>query len=658
MPTVFEQLEASRQELPELFPSDPPADAKAMADAAVAGDILFYRREPIHVGRRNIDWSGAHKNHQEWRAQLNRFFQLEPLMWLWRQTGEAEYAAAARDYIEDWLDAHEPYDPAGECATGDSTLNMSVRLGNSRHSGWLSVLPGLADAPAFDAAFAERMVEAVRWQIDWLAANPSRSYNWRIANLDCLLTQGLLLPERLGAHRAFAIEGLNVAFGAQILPDGAHVERSAGYNNWMCHVFLTYWRLGRRRADLGLHFDDAKIARMDAYRLHLTKPNAEPCRFNDASGRLDTNETAAERLEAARRQHQGVLDEAGVAEPPARLAVFPAAGHVFYRTGWDVDATWWAFDAGGWGGGHTHLSRLSVELHTGRRTTLPDPGIFDYEMSNPFGPAGKSTPVHSTMTVGLGNQANVDARLLRAAELPGAVVAWGQYAGGYWPGRMSWGFHQGRGAGTFGVHDRMLVWLPDRALLVLDCLVHEGPEPAHLHWLINAENLDVDDDALGLTTRDDVGNLRLRARPLSAGRAAGRIARGEKDPYLGWLAGARREMQPAPLLQVHFEPPAESGPTHAAECATVLAPFTGAAAPEFTIEPEADEPARRVTVRWADGDVDEVYYTLMSGKAVGRFGPVCTDAPVVVRRRPAGGPETVGALDATFLEIDGREVAL
>ena len=658
MPTVFEHLDAARREMPELFPGEPAPDAQAMADAAVAGDILFYRREPIRVGRRNIDWSGAHKNHQEWRAQLNRFFQLEPLMWLWRRTGEPEYAAAARDYIEDWLDAHEPYDPAGPCAPGDSTLNMSVRLGNTQHHGWLAVLPGFADAPAFDEAFAERMVEAVRWQIDWLAANPSRHYNWRIANLDCLLTQALFLPDRLGAHRAFAAEGLNVAFGAQILPDGAHVERSAGYNNWMCRVFLTYWRLARRRPELGLRFEDAKIARMDAYRLHLTRPNGASCRFNDASARLDTDEAAAARLQALHDGHEAVLAEAGLAEPPGRLAVFGDAGHVFYRTGWDVDATWWAFDAGGWGGGHSHLSRLSLELHNGRRTTVPDPGIFDYEMSNPFGPAGKGTPAHSTMTVGLRNQANVDARLLRAAELPGAVVAWGQYAGSYWPGQMGWGFRQGRGAGAFGVHDRLLVWLADRALLVLDCLLYEGPEPAHLHWLVNAERVEADDDGLGVTTREEDGNVRVRACPLGGGQAAGRIARGEKEPYLGWLAPGHRDIHPAPLLQVRLDPAAEGGPARAAECATVLTPFTGPAGPDFTIEAEDDTPARRVTIRWAGGDVDDVYYTLTPGKAVGRFGPVCTDAPLVVRRRPAEGPETVGALDASFLQIDGREVAV
>ena len=44
-----------------------------------AGTVYFHSRMPVEVGLENIDWSGGHIHHQEWPAQLNRFFHLSPL---------------------------------------------------------------------------------------------------------------------------------------------------------------------------------------------------------------------------------------------------------------------------------------------------------------------------------------------------------------------------------------------------------------------------------------------------------------------------------------------------------------------------------------------------------------------------------------------------
>jgi len=657
MSTVREALATSRREFPEAFPLAPD-DWKPRAEAALDGVLLFYGEQPVRVGRRGIDWSGGHVDHQEWPAQLNRFFQLMPLARAYRDSKDEKYAAAARDYIEDWLDTHEPYRPDGPCAPGDSTLNMSVRLGSTRHPGWLASAEGFDGSAAFDEEFLERVVASIAWQIDWLAANCNQEYNWRIAGLDCIFTQSLLVPQRLGRHRRFAAEGLNVEFASQILDDGAHVERSASYNNWMCHVFLTLWRLGRRRPEVGIRFDAGRIVRMHAYRLHLTRPNGESCRFNDAAGGLRTNASAERRVAELHRAHRQTISEAGQGEDVGTFGHFPAAGQVFYRTGWEPGGTWWAFDAAGWGGGHTHLSRLSIELHNGRRTTLPDPGIFDYEMSNPFGPAGKGTPVHSTMNLALLNQSQADARLIRAAEIPGAVVAWGRYAGSYWPGQMKWSFTGGHGDGVFGIQDRMVVWLKDRAMVVLDAMQHEAQVPVYLHWISADVPFELDADRLRFTTADREGNVRIQVCPISPGDVAASVHRGQKDPYLGWVA-EERNPAPAPMFQCRFDASDSSGRAFTTQCASVIVPFTGDEAPEFAVTGASpSRHTREVRIDWSDGESERILYTLRPGKAVGHVGDVYTDAKLVVIRRSEGGVETVGALDATFLRIDGRDMTL
>jgi hypothetical protein len=93
---------------PHLVPSGITTEQQEHADAAVAGNVmfLFHGYHATEVGRKGVDWTGKHRKHQEWPAQLNRFFMLRALFTAWHITNDEKYAAAARDYIEDWIEAH------------------------------------------------------------------------------------------------------------------------------------------------------------------------------------------------------------------------------------------------------------------------------------------------------------------------------------------------------------------------------------------------------------------------------------------------------------------------------------------------------------------------------------------------------------------------
>ena len=657
MSDILKHLLDARRQSPEVFPELPPGDGRRAADLAVEGTLLFYGRKAIHVGRRDIDWSASHLAHQEWPAQLNRFQQLRPLAQAYRDTGDEAYAECARDYIDDWIDSHEPYDPAGpQSAPGESTLNMSIRLGGVRFAGWLGALLDFVECRCFDEAFAERVAGSMEWQLNWLAANLPAWGNWRIAALDCLFSNALRLPERFGGHLTGAAEGLNVEFAAQILDDGAHVERSGGYHDWMSAVFMTLWRIAKARPEVELALPDDRIAGMHAYTLHHTKPNGALCGFNDASASFRTDEAGAKRLEKRHAAHCALLAEVGKSKEVCGLGIFASAGQVFYRTGWGAGDLWWAFDAGGWGGAHSHLSRLSVELHNGRRTTLPDPGIFDYEMSNPFAPAGKGTPTHSTMNVNLCNQADVDARLVRAAELPRAVVVQGRYEGGYFAGRFGWRFAEGRGRGAFGSHDRTLVWLKDRVMIVLDCLTHDADTSAYLHWVSDDVPYELDHQRLRAVTGDAEGNVVLEVCPIAPSQVAVSVRRGEKDPYLGWVAQSH-EVRPAPLFQFSFAKELGSdASTAVAECATVVVPFFGDAKPEFSASARAAGPAgREVRIEWADGSLDRVIYTQRLATPLRRADGARTDAPMLLITQSAGADAPqIDRVGGSYLHVDPR----
>ena len=74
---------AERADILSIFPGqqipEPTPDVLDQAEQIASGAVFFFCQTPVQVGLSDIDWSGGHINHQEWRAQLNRFFMLGPL---------------------------------------------------------------------------------------------------------------------------------------------------------------------------------------------------------------------------------------------------------------------------------------------------------------------------------------------------------------------------------------------------------------------------------------------------------------------------------------------------------------------------------------------------------------------------------------------------
>ena len=442
----------------------PTRDVLARARDIAGGTVSFYSKVPVKVGLRDIDWSGGHIRHQEWPAQLNRFGYLAPLAAAWKKTRDERFAAAARAYVGDWIVHGGSYETGGRLRAGDNTLGISIRLGSSVHAGWGGTLPQFLDSAAFDDAFVERVLASMSSQAEFLSRHLSPRGNWRIAHLDALVFTALRFPFMPSAKRLLAagIRGMRAALATQFLADGVHVERTPGYHAWMTNVAWAYLRLARLFPEADAQADPVTLARAFDYQVQSALSG-----FNDATTPVREHDTAPllkQRLEMLR---SGRLEKRFGRTPPM-AQVFPDAGQVFLRSSWKPQADYLAFDAGTWGGAHSHLSRLAFTLRSGGRLLVADPGILSYEMSDPYGPYGKSTPAHSTLNIGGGNQSECDAKLMRAELTRDVALIHAKYEGGYWPGEFGWTFREGHGRGAAGLHERVLFWVRGEYLLVLD----------------------------------------------------------------------------------------------------------------------------------------------------------------------------------------------
>ncbi|HOF89133.1 MAG TPA: heparinase II/III family protein [Armatimonadota bacterium] len=613
--------------------------SREVADRAVAGELGFRHLgvRYFQIGRRDIAWAGPHQAHQEWPAQLNRFFHLPSLAAAYLETGDAQYADAARDYLLDWIRAH-PTRADWAIAPYDNTLNLCIRAVQ-----WTAVLPVFVASPAFDDATVEAILGSLAAQLAFLSTHLAPGSNWRIAHVDALLTCGLSLPFLPGAAdwRALAVRVLNDAYHRQILPDGAHIERTPGYHGWMTEVFQRLWRIGRAMPELGLAMRAEPIARMHDYHVGMALPNGSANGLHDSNSRRtgEPDRAGLDRRAAFRR-------EAGLPEElPPTAQFFAAAGQACLRDSWEPDAVYVTFDATTWGGAHCHLSRNAVQLAAYGRHLLLDPGTLTYEVSDPKMAGGKSTRAHNTLNLNGWNQSYANPTGTRCHSLPGYDFIASQYEGGYWPGEYTWGWWDGHGAGLYAEHHRALLWVRDRCVIIIDHLRKDhGTAPLlESNWQLADGPVEVGADRA--VTRHQDANL-LLLFPLLVPAMTLTVHEGESDPPRGWLPGDGAYV-PAPQLCLS----APRMETLDASLLTVLIPFRGPDAPGVIAHAALDDGTglQRLRLEWADGSADELYATPRLEIAIGQDGELDTDAALLHLQRDPAGRVTRGlVVDGTY----------
>lgn len=628
-----------------------PGLAREWADAIRQGKVLFYDERAVKTGLSNVDWSGSHVHHQEWRAQLNRFLCLPYLTDVHRKGEGDDLPALARTLIQDWIDQHD-YDSDTPLDPEDSTLNLSVRLGQSSRRGWWPAVAAFDRPDVFDAEFLETMRESTRGQLDCLRKNLRSRGNWRVSELDTIIYCSLVVPG-LDEHLGFAVRMINECFHRQIHPDGSHEEHCPGYHTWMCHVFTAYWRLSRARPELGLKFDAERITLMWDYTVCCRLPNGDLCPINDT--RLGHRKAPIQELEKERSE---VLAEAGLDGPERDLNAvpsryFPDAGQIFLRTDWSPEAAFTSFDASRWGGWHSHLSRNGISFFDKGSYLLPDPGIFSYEKSDPFAAYGRSTRAHNTAAFDFMNQSeeNPDTHSVYLFEAFGVVAS--RYQGGYYGGDFYGNWYGGHQPGVFGHHERIMLWLGKWGNIVWDFFnVDRKGQRICTHWNLPLGGVGLDASAGRAWSRNAPPNVYIQlagsSQPVECG-----IVEGINPPLHGWTPQHMSAADYAPSPMVRYEQVAMEQSAHSS---FILASYDDPSPPE--IVPELFtcwyDRARGIDIDFRDGRRAVVAATEGLAHQVGEAGRLDTDGSLAAVLIEDGAPVRSLLIDGMYLRFDSK----
>ncbi|MFW5682458.1 MAG: heparinase II/III family protein [Phycisphaeraceae bacterium] len=658
------------------------------AERRRAADSARKDAESIEQPGRGFDYWHARPGHI-------KFVVTDDLAAAYRATGDEGYAVALRTLIEDFWESLKPPKYAG------GGMRLSMRIGR-----WAQCLPYFFDSEAFDEAFVQRVIDSVADQLPRILE--THKINTR-GNIRMLETNGMFwvgncLPMVEGAGKALERARWVYTDTARraVYEDGSYREYDPNYHDIFQGTFynLLLWR--EAFPELKLPDVNEAAAKVFDYAVGTKSPIGHSAGMQESPspwiGSGDLSRLLQKRSEV--RKLAGLPDD-----PPPLVHACMTASQVMMRTGWEREAMFAAFDASRWGGAHSHLARNSVLLYKYGRALLADTGSLTYamdqkahegdELDHKVGPYGKSTRAHNTLNLNGWNQAptNPDSLMVYPGENATAVAS--TYSGGYWPGSYGWYFH-GFGAGVHAEHTRMLFWIPDRFIAVVDHFIRwddrgigheEQINPSlEMNWQLSpGGEITLAPDHSGFTAVYREGGLLGHFARLAPGMTLS-LHEGETDPPRGFATTrtkAKHDLmqygvfdQPSlsqwkkrsyvPSPQVSATTPTMEG---YGQClASVFVPFEGGEAPKLSTRLDgqitAEHPhsmAGRLIVDWGDGAQDTLQWTdrLMQEpliEAADDHGKFMTDGCFLHIRRDAGQQIVGGAaLDATYLtDRDGQ----
>jgi uncharacterized heparinase superfamily protein len=261
---------------------------------------------------------------------------------------------------------------------------------------WAKVLlgpPALPIAPGEEA----RVRASLTRQLAGLDANLETHLlaNHYLSNLLAVALGGVLFEGEIARRCARRAPALRDELAGQVLPDGAHVERSPMYHSLLLESVLDLLNLGAG-AELADALRDAAARMLGALRV-WTHPDGEIALFADSAFGIAQPPAALEGYAAA----LGVVPRA-----PARPGVLDAAGYARLAAGSFTAIVSLAGPMPVHQPGHAHCDALAFELSVGRERVVTDTGVFEY-VPGPRRDLARSTRAHATLEVGGRDQAEL-----------------------------------------------------------------------------------------------------------------------------------------------------------------------------------------------------------------------------------------------------------
>jgi hypothetical protein len=367
----------------------PAAEKMAQALFPVPGQDIRIPRLPS--GGLNWAYVPPENGGTEWVYGINRHDYMREVLAAFYATGNRAYVRCLDEHLHDWcafVDRPEKNDSAA-CPWG------TILEPGHRVKVWPAVFYGLQQEEAFSAATRILMLSQALDHATFLRQFHSKGSNWVITEMAGLLSVACVWPEFREADewRELALRLGQDELRQQVYPDRVQKELSSNYQA------AVLWHMGNyveTAQGAGVALDPDFMALLEGmwnYLAYSLGPNglmpqnsdSDRCQPSPDAQVIKPLEAVQPILDAAEVFHRPdwtyIATNGARGVRPAGLPsiLFPWAGQLIMRSGWEADAQWAFFDLGPWGILHQHNDSLHLSVTAFGRDLLVDSGRYTYE---------------------------------------------------------------------------------------------------------------------------------------------------------------------------------------------------------------------------------------------------------------------------------------
>lgn len=372
------------------------------ADSILNRIFTFYEipdKVPVKPdGHLDWTWKGRDKD-IEWAWGLNRHYHIRTLLTAYIKTGNTDYAKAINNDIKDWITASIPY-PAVKSST-EMWRGLEVSF---RAKIWTNVFYNLMKSKELEPATRLLILTSIPEHAHY-ARNFHAQGNWLTMELSGLATVAAAWPEFRDSPSwiAYAKETMTKSLQEQVYPDGVQTELTSSYHTVALNNFNLFLETCKQINEPLPEIYSQYLEKMWNYLAYTMRPDGYGLLNNDAD--LIYNREMLQKSAAKYNRPDWLYiasnGKTGKKPDGQPSVIFPWAGQIIMRSGYDLMAQWSFFDIGPWGTGHQHNDKLHISLAAYGRDLLTDAGRFAYrgEFADKFRPYATGSYGHNVILV-------------------------------------------------------------------------------------------------------------------------------------------------------------------------------------------------------------------------------------------------------------------
>lgn len=424
----------------------------------------------------HLDWEyRGPKEDQEWAWGLNRHGMIGKMIAAYNTTGNIAYVKYIDQFMKDWVISSLPY-PGVRSNTGKwRGLEVALRLPI-----WSDVFYSLWNTNEISPATRVLILCSLPHHAHYIR-NFHAQGNWLTMEIRGLATIASYWPE-LKQSKEWMDYGMKTMYASmqeQVYPDGAQMELTTHYHKVAMSMFEAFADIYNRNKSDNIPQDYKQtIVNMWNYLTFVMRPNGTALLNND--GDLDNNRdqvlAAAAKYNKPEWAYVASNGKEGTKPQSGPSNMFPWAGHLISRSGYDADAHWSMFDMGPWGIGHQHNDKMHISVAAYGRDLLVDGGRFAYrgEVADRFRTYCLGSSSHNVILVDGKGQADAPLKVDEPIDAKNYATTKDYDFG-------STGYDKFNIEGKFS-HNRSLLYIRDKFWVVVDRVKTDSPRKIQTLW--------------------------------------------------------------------------------------------------------------------------------------------------------------------------------